>query len=91
MIYPGSLPQSWSAGANRVCTAQRQTPNPVHHEPRTFLSNADFLGHLKRRDGLAGRHHEVHGIDPLVQGDMGSLENGSRPDGEVFAAFVEAA
>ena len=34
-------------------------------EPRGFLSYADLFGQLKRRDALAGRNEQIHGIDPV--------------------------
>ncbi len=62
----------------------------VHHEPRRLLGNADLLRHLKRRDRLSGRDHQIHSVDPFVQGDVAALKNGAGPDGEVFIAGVAA-
>jgi hypothetical protein len=58
-------------------------PETAEHKPRGLLGNANLFGKLHRRDPLAGRHQQVHGIDPLVQGDVTSLEDGSSPHGKV--------
>ena len=39
---------------------------------------------MEGRDPLPGGYDQVDRIEPLVQRHMGSLENGSRPDGEDF-------
>lgn len=65
---------------------------PLEHEPRRLLSDADLLRHLKGRNALAGRHQQIHGVDPLVKRDVRPLENGPGSDGErvVVGAGVAA-
>jgi hypothetical protein len=61
---------------------------PGQHEPRGLLRDADFLRHLERRDALARRDEQVHGVDPLVERDVRALEDGPRANGEVQIAGV---
>src|SRR5574337_535447 len=63
---------------------------PVQHEPRGFLCDANFLGQLHRRDALARGHEQVHRVDPLVQWDVRSLEDSTSASGEVLGAGVAA-
>jgi hypothetical protein len=62
----------------------------MQHEPCRLLLDADFLGDLHRRDTFASRHKQVHGIQPLVKGDVRPLEDGSGTNREVKLAFVAA-
>jgi hypothetical protein len=62
----------------------------VKDKPRGFLSDADFLGQLHRRDALASRHEQVHRIEPFVKRNMGPLKDSSCPHGEVQFAGVAA-
>ena len=68
-----------------TCLAQAS-----QNEPRGFLGDADLFGQLKRRDALAGRNEQIHGIDPLVQRDMRTLKNRARTNGEIELAGVAA-
>lgn len=63
---------------------------PLKHEPRGFLRDPDLLRQLHRRDALAGRDEQIHGVEPLMQRDMAPLENGRRADGEVGLTGVAA-
>ena len=77
------------AGQDRFVIPAR-FPNAVHHEPRGLLRDSNFLRQLQRRNRLAGRDHEVHGVNPLVERNVGPLEDCSCPDSEVFVAGVAA-
>lgn len=72
----------------QVSTAR--LPEPVKDEPSRLLGNADFLGKLHRRDSLAGGNEQVHGVNPLVQWDMGLLENGAGPNGKIKLTGIAA-
>jgi len=63
-------------------------PQPMQDKPCRLLGDADFLGELQAGNTLAGRHQQVHDVQPFVQRDMAALENGARPDGEIFLALV---
>ena len=63
---------------------------PLDHEPRGFLGHADLLRQLKAADPLAGRDEHIHGVNPLVQGDVRPLKDRARADGEVRLAGVAA-
>src|SRR5208337_2252611 len=47
-------------------------------------------GDLHRTDPLTCRDEQVHGIEPLVQGDVAALENGPGADREVKLALIAA-
>jgi len=66
---------------------------PVEHEPRRLLGNADFLGELHRRNTLSRRNEQVHRVEPLMERDVAALEDRAGADREVFptgVATVEA-
>ena len=52
--------------------------NEVRHAPRRFISDAQLSLELLGGDSAAGASHEVHGIEPHVQGRRGFVEDGSR-------------
>ena len=51
-------------------------PQPSENEPSGFLCDADFLGKLHGRYALPRRDDDVHGVNPFVKRDVGSLEDG---------------
>ena len=51
-------------------------PDPLQQEPGGPLHYPDLLGQLHRGNSLTGSDHQVHGIEPLVQGHMGALKDG---------------
>lgn len=63
---------------------------PLKHEPRGLLRDPDLLRQLHRRDALAGRDQQIHGVEPLMERDVGPLENGRGADGEVRLTGVTA-
>ena len=63
---------------------------PMQDEPGRLLRDAYLLGQLQAADALAGRHKQVHGIQPLVQRNMGALENRAGSHGEILLALVAA-
>ena len=63
---------------------------PLEHEPRGFLRDPNLLRQLHRRDALAGRDEQIHGVEPLVQRDMAALEDGRGANGEVRLAGIAA-
>ena len=63
---------------------------PLKHEPSRLLSDANFLRELERRDSLTGRNDQIHRIHPLVQRDVGALEDRPGTDGEVQLTGVAA-
>jgi hypothetical protein len=50
-------------------------PQAVQDEPSRFLSDPDFLGDLHAGNALARRYKQVHRVNPLVQGDVATLED----------------
>lgn len=62
----------------------------MEHEPCGFLLDADFFGDLHGGDSFAGRHKQVHGVEPFVKRDMRTLEDGSGTDCEVKLALIAA-
>jgi hypothetical protein len=63
---------------------------PMENEPCALLRDTDFLRQLQRTDALTSSNEQVHGIEPLVKRDMGTLKYGSRSDGEVNLTGVAA-
>lgn len=63
---------------------------PVKNEPSGLLSDANFLGKLHGRNALARRHKQIHRVNPLMQRNVGALENRSGSDREVLFALVAA-
>src|SRR5207253_9474044 len=59
-------------------------------EPRGFLGDTYLFGELKATDAFPRCYEQVHGIEPLVKRDMGTLENGSRSDGEINLTGIAA-
>ena len=69
-------------------------PDPLQQEPCGPLHDPNLLGQLDGGNPLAGCHHQVHGIDPLVQRHVGALKDGLGPHRELLptrAAAVVAA
>lgn len=62
----------------------------VKHEPCGFLGDTNFFGYLHGRYAFAGRHKQVHRVNPLVQRDVRPLENRACTDGEIQLALVAA-
>lgn len=62
----------------------------MQDEPGGLLCDAYLLGELQAADALAGRHEQIHGIDPFVQRDVRPLEDRAGPNGEIFFALVAA-
>jgi len=63
---------------------------PMQDKPSRLLGDADFLGELHRGNALAGRHEQVHRINPLVQRNVASLEDRASAHREIFLALVAA-
>lgn len=61
---------------------------PSQDKPRRLLGDADLFGELHRTDALARRDQQVHGVDPLVQGNLGAFKDRAGSDGEVKIARV---
>lgn len=61
---------------------------PAQHEPSGFLSDADSLGQLHRRNTLPHCDDDIHGIEPFVKLNMGMLEDRARADGKFLAALI---
>lgn len=59
-------------------------------EPCRFLRDPDFLCELHRRNALAGRHEQVHRVNPLMQRNVRSLEDGAGANREVLFALIAA-
>lgn len=63
---------------------------PMENEPCALLCDSNLFRQLQRTDALTGSNQQVHGIQPLVKRDMGTLKDGSRSDGEVQLAGIAA-
>ena len=65
-------------------------PQAVQHEPSRLLRDPDLLGELHARDALAGRHKQIHRVNPLVQRNVAALEYRASAHRKVFLALVTA-
>jgi hypothetical protein len=65
-------------------------PQTVQDEPSRLLRDPDLLRQLHTGDALAGRHKQVHRVNPLVQGNVAALENRAGAHRKVFLALVTA-
>jgi len=63
---------------------------PMQDEPSRLLRDTDFLGELHAGDALAGRHKQIHRVNPFVQGNVAPLEYRSGADREVLLALIAA-
>jgi len=55
----------------------QQRANLLKHAPRAFVGNPALPLNLFRADPAAGRPHEVHCVEPLLERSAGLLEDGS--------------
>lgn len=62
----------------------------LQEEPSGLLGDSDFLRKLQGRDALAGSDKEIHGVNPFVQRNVGTLEDSAGSDREIFMAWVAA-
>jgi len=62
-------------------------PQAVQNEPRRFLRDPYFLSELHGRDALAGRHKQVHRVNPFVQRNVAALEYRPGAHRKVFLAL----
>lgn len=65
-------------------------PEPLQHEPSRLLRDADFLRQLKAGYAFAGRHKQVHRVNPLVQRNVAALEYRAGANGKVLLTLVAA-
>lgn len=65
-------------------------PEPVQHEPGRLLGNAYLLRELQGGYALPGRHKQVHGIEPLMQGNVAPLKDRAGSHGKIFFAGIAA-
>src|SRR5207248_543739 len=61
---------------------------PPKDKPRGLLGDVNLFGQLHGRDALTRRHEQVHRVNPLVQRNLGPLEDGARSNSEVKVAGV---
>ena len=63
--------------------------NPVEHAPRAFVGDAKLAFQLLCADAASRRCHQVHGVEPELQGRGGILED--RADHRMFMPSTELA
>jgi hypothetical protein len=62
----------------------------MEDEPSRFLSDANLFGQLHRRNALARGHQQVHGVEPLVEGNVRPFKNGPRSHRKIQLAGMAA-
>jgi len=65
-------------------------PEPVQNEPSRLLRDPDLFRQLHAGYALAGRHEQVHRVNPLVQGNVAALEDCAGTHREVLCTLVAA-
>ncbi len=73
-----------------VGASQPSFADALCEEPCRLLGDAQFAGHLGRRDALARRRHHVDRHKPLVQRQAAFCEHGAGADAEMLAAVTAA-
>ena len=68
--------------------APARLADPVEHVPRRAVLYAQLLRQLHGGDALAGRHHRVDGVNPVLQRALGGVHAGAGGDGEGLAAVL---
>ena len=56
-----------------------------------LLSDAQLFRQLHTADALTSRLKQVHGVQPLVQGNVGAFKDSASPDRELLAALFVVA
>src|SRR5208282_4732983 len=74
---------------NVIAGAARLTET-LEHKPCRLLGNANLFPELQARDALACGYEQVHGVEPLVQGNMTPLEDRACTDREIEGTGVAA-
>ena len=64
----------------------QETPNLAEHAPRGFVSDACFPLNLLCGDSAASRTHEVHRVEPSLEGSSGLLKHGASERLDVITA-----
>jgi hypothetical protein len=77
---PAKLLDVWTTGF----------PDAMQHEPSRCLPDSNLFRQLQTRDALAGREKQIHRIEPLVQGNVASLEYRAGSHREIFLALIAA-
>lgn len=72
-----------------IARAARLTQT-LEHKPSRLLRDADLLRQLQARDALACGNEQVHGVEPLVQGNVAALEDRACADREIEGTGVAA-
>ena len=74
----------------KVIARAARLAQTLEHEPRRLLSNANLFPQLQTGDALACGYKQVHGIEPLVQGNMAALEDRACTDREIEGTGIAA-
>ncbi len=88
-MFPASNPGFVHLNGAREGCGIRLThggPNPMAQVPRRLVRNVKGSLHLVGRDTLLGLDHQVRGYEPLLEGQVGVVENGSSRYGKVVVA-----
>jgi hypothetical protein len=72
-----------NAGELREVIAAASLTETAQNEPRRFLRDSNLFGQLHRRDSLARSDQQIHGVNPLVKGNLRPLENRVSPNREI--------
>ena len=70
---------------NAVAASLSET---LQDKPRGLLGNAYLFAQLERRNALARRNKQIHGVQPFVKGHMGPFKDCSCPNRELEHAGV---
>ena len=88
-LGPGPVQLGVDEAAQQVgAVAAHRRPDPVRREPGGLVAAADRPPKLVRREALGRLEHQVHGDEPLPDGQVRAVEERARGDAELVAACV---
>src|SRR5208282_5430781 len=74
----------------KVIARAARLAQTLQHEPSGLLGNANLFPELQTGDAFACGYEQIHGVEPLVQGNMGPLEDRACTDREIEGTGIAA-
>ncbi|WP_375157675.1 tyrosine-type recombinase/integrase [Bradyrhizobium sp. RDT46] len=67
-LRTGDNPARWKGHLQHVLPARARLAKPIHHAALPYAELPEFMGALRKRDGIAARALEVHHLDGRSDG-----------------------
>ena len=74
----------------KVIARAARLAETLQHEPSGLLGNANLFAELQAGDAFPCGYEQVHGVEPLVQGNVAALEDRACTDGEIEGTGIAA-